>query len=280
MLIYSSIILICYGIHTGFYVSLAACSVQLSMAISMEQQLEYKCHTNPQVSCNDCRLNSICLPISLQLDDINKLDEIVKRGRPLQKGHYIYRANDEFKSVYAVRSGAMKTFTLNDQGVEQVTGFYLPGEILGLDGLGDDTYTNSAIALETSAVCEIPFAQLEHLSLTIPSLQRRFFKIMGREIIDDQKLISLLSKCSAEERVASFLLSISTRNQRRQLSASSFRLSMSRTDMANYLGLTIETTSREISRLNKKKVIKINRNDVEIYDFDALKGLANSVVCT
>lgn len=245
----------------------------------MGQSLDKKCHTNPQVSCGDCRLNSICLPISLQLDDIDKLDSIVKRGRPLQKGHYIYRSNDEFRSVYAVRSGAMKTFTLNEQGVEQITGFYLPGEILGLDGIGDDVYTNSAMALETSAVCEIPFGQMEDLSLTIPSLQRRFFKIMSREITDDQKLISLLSKCSAEERVASFLLSISTRHQNRQLSGKSFHLPMSRTDMANYLGLTIETTSREISKLNKKEIIKLNRNEVDIVDFETLREIANAVVC-
>lgn len=243
------------------------------------QDSRIPCHTNPQVSCNDCRLNSICLPISLQLDDIDRLDGIIKRGRPLQKGHFIYRLNDAFKSVYAVRSGSLKTYTLNDQGEEQVTGFYLPGEIIGLDGIESDCYTNTAIALETSSVCEIPFSQMENLSLSIPTLQRRFFQIMSREIKDDQKLISLLSSSSAEERITAFLLSISTRNRRRQLSPNVFSLPMSRTDMANYLGLTIETTSRVISRLNKLNIVKISRNDVEIFDIEAVQTLSKAFDC-
>lgn len=236
---------------------------------------DVKCHSNPQISCGDCRLSTICLPISLHIDDIDKLDEIIQRGRPLQKGDYLYRSNDEFHSVYAVRSGTLKAINITDDGQEQVTGFYLPGEIIGMDGIGNNHYTNSAIALETSAVCEIPFSRMEDLSLQIPSLQRHFFQLMSREITADQQLITLLSKNSAEERVASLLLSISSRNNRRQLSAVSFRLPMSRADIGNYLGLTVETVSRVLGRFQKQNFLSVDKKEIEITDMDALRKLAS-----
>lgn len=240
---------------------------------------DVKCHNNPQVSCGDCRLSTICLPISLHIDDIDKLDEIIQRGRPLQKGDYLYRANDDFHSVYAVRSGTVKAVTITDDGQEQVTGFYLPGEIIGMDGIGDSRYTNSAIALETSAVCEIPFSRMEELSLQIPTLQRHFFQLMSREITADQQLITLLSKNSAEERVAALLLSISSRNARRQLSATSFRLPMSRADIGNYLGLTVETVSRVLGRFQKQNILSVDKKEINITDLDALSAIANPNGC-
>lgn len=234
-----------------------------------------KCHTNPLISCGDCRLSTICLPISLQVDDLDKLDNIIQRGRPLQKGEYLYRSGDAFQSVYAVRSGAMKAVSITNDGQEQVTGFYLPGEVLGMDGIGHNRYVNSAIALETSAVCEIPFSQLEDLSLQLPTLQRHFFQLMSKEITSDQQLITLLSKNSADERIASLLLSISTRNHHRHLSPTSFQLPMSRADMGNYLGLTIETVSRVLGRLQKSELIRVDKKEIEILDIVSLKKVAN-----
>ncbi len=234
-----------------------------------------KCLNNPTVSCSDCRLGALCLPITLHADEVDKLDSIIKRGRPLQKGHYLYRANDEFKSVYAVRSGSFKTFSLSSSGVEQVTGFYLPGEILGLDGIADDLHKNSAISLETSSICEIPFARMESISRDIPALQRRFFKLMSKEITDDQQLFTLLSRKSAPAKVSSFLLSVSNRNHLRQLSATSFELGMSRSEIANYLGLTIETTSRVFSQLKRDGIVGITaRKGIEILDVHHLKKIA------
>ncbi|MEC8428871.1 MAG: fumarate/nitrate reduction transcriptional regulator Fnr [Pseudomonadota bacterium] len=235
------------------------------------------CHHNPQVSCGDCRLSGICLPISLHVEEVEKLDDIIQRGKPLQKGEYLYRAGEEFQSVYAVRSGCVKTVSITNDGQEQVTGFYLPGEILGMDGLANDNHTNSATALETSAVCEIPFSRLEELSLKVPSLQRHFFQLMSKEITADQDLIIQLSKNSAEERIAALLLSISTRNYHRQLSATSFRLPMSRSDMGNYLGLTIETVSRVLGRFQKNDLLKVDKKEITILDMDALKQVANAV---
>lgn len=236
---------------------------------------DVKCHHNPLVSCGDCRLNAICLPISLHVDDVDRLDEIIQRGRPLQKGDYLYRAGEPFKSVYAVRSGTVKSINITNDGQEQVTGFYLPGEILGMDGLAQNHHTNSAIALETSAICEIPFSRLEELSLQLPSLQRHFFSLMSKEITSDQQLITLLSKNSADERIASLLLSISTRNHHRHLSATAFRLPMSRADIGNYLGLTIETVSRVLSRFQKNELLAVDKKEITILDLEALKKIAN-----
>ncbi|SMF58062.1 CRP/FNR family transcriptional regulator, anaerobic regulatory protein [Alteromonadaceae bacterium Bs31] len=235
----------------------------------------HQCHHNAQVNCADCRLAAICLPISLHVDDISKLDEIIQRGRPVQKSDHVYHAGEPFRSVYALRSGAVKTVKVTQDGQEQVTGFYLPGEIIGMDGLASNHHTNSATALETSAVCEIPFSRLEELSTQVPNLQRRFFQLMSKEITHEQQLITLLSKNSADERIAALLLSISTRNHNRGLSAKEFYLPMSRSDIGNYLGLTIETVSRVLSRLHKQEVIALDKKHVVISDMDALQNIAS-----
>lgn len=232
------------------------------------------CAHDKRVSCGNCRLNTICLPISLHIDDIDRLNGIIQRGKPLQKGEYLYRASDTFNAVYAIRSGAVKAVSISDNGDEQITGFYLPGEVVGMDGLADNTYTNSVIALETASVCEIPFNRLEDLSLQIPSLQRHFFQLMSREITQDQQIITLLSKSSAEARIAALLLSVSSRNSRRNLSANKFILPMSRTDIGNFLGLTIETVSRIFTRLQKNNVIAVNKKEVSITNMEALREIA------
>ena len=232
------------------------------------------CPHDKKVSCGNCRLNTICLPLSLHIEDIDRLNQIIQRSKPLQKGDYLFRAGDGFSSVYAIRSGAVKALTMGDNGDEQVTGFYLPGEIVGMDGLADNYYTNSVIALETASVCEIPFNRLEELSLQLPSLQRHFFQLMSREITQEQQIITLLGKSSAEARIASLLLSISSRNSRRNLSANEFLLPMSRTDIGNFLGLTIETVSRIFTRLQKGEVIGVDKKEIIINDMIALQQLA------
>ncbi len=236
---------------------------------------ETNCSHDPLTSCGTCRLNTLCLPLSLHIEDVDQLNRIVQRGRPLHKGEHLYRAQAPFDALFAIRSGAVKASTLNEQGEEQVTGFYLPGELVGLDGIADNHYTNTVVALETSSVCEIPFDQVEDLSLKIPSLQRNVFQLLSREITQDQQLISLLSKSNAEERVATLLLSLSSRHQRRKLSPTVFRLPMSRTDIGNFLGLTIETISRVFSRLQQQQVISVDKKEVRILDLDQLRQLAS-----
>ncbi|EED32706.1 transcriptional activator Anr [gamma proteobacterium NOR5-3] len=234
------------------------------------------CTHDFQVNCNNCRLSAICLPFSLETAEIDELDRIVQRSKPLQKGQHLYRESDDFQSVFAVRSGTIKAYRTTDDGREQVTGFYFPGEILGMDGISNNAHASSAKALETASVCEIPFSSLEKLSASMPQLQRHFFQLMSREITEDQQLITLLSKSSADERVAALLLSVSTRNARRQLSATQFRLSMSRVDIGNYLGLTVETVSRVFSRLQKLKVLDVENKEIEILDIEALRKVADA----
>lgn len=241
---------------------------------SLGQSNTVRCTHDKRITCGGCRLNTLCLPISLHLDDIEKLSNIVQRSKPLHKGDYLYRANDEFHSIFAIRSGAVKAVTISDNGDEQITGFYLPGEIVGLDGLSDDRYTNSVLALETASICEIPFHSFEELSAKIPNLRRHFLQLMSREITEDQRIISLLSKSSAEARIASLLISISARNSRRNLSASEFVLPMTRTDISNFLGLRIETVSRLFARLQKSNVISVDKKDIFIKDMDTLRQVA------
>ncbi len=232
---------------------------------------------NINVSCTDCSLNPICLPVAVNAKELDELDEIIKRSRPLKKGEHLFRASDPFASIYAVRSGTIKTYSVSEDGEEQVTGFYLPGEVLGVDGISTNLHSNSAKALETAAVCEIPFDKLEVLSAKIPTLQRHFFQLMSREIQADQQLIMLLSKKSAEERIASLLLSISTRHTKRGLSPSGFRLPMSRNDIGNFLGLAVETVSRVFTRLQKQGIIQVDGKEIEVLQMNELCHMANGV---
>lgn len=191
----------------------------------------------------------------------------------MNKGDHIYREDDSFKTIYAVRLGCIKTYCLTDTGKEQVTGFYLPGEVFGLDGLATNRHGNSAVALDTSAICAIPFDQLGELSSSIPSLQRHMFQLMGQEIASDQKLISMLSKNSAEERMAALFLSLSQRYSERGNSKTRIRLPMSRGDIGNYLGLTPETVSRVLNKLRTLSIVAIDNKEVEIRDMDGLREL-------
>jgi len=247
----------------------------IHLADSGESSALKSCGHDYQVNCGNCRLNAICLPLALESDDIQLLDDIIQRSKPLQKSQHLYREGDDFQSVFAVRSGALKAYKTTDDGREQVTGFYFPGEILGMDGISNNAHASSAKALETSAVCEIPFTSLEKLSSLMPNLQRHFFQLMSREITADQQLITLLSKNSADERVAALMLSISARNSRRKLSATQFRLPMSRVDIGNYLGLTVETVSRVFSRMQKMDVMRVDNKEIEILDLSGLQAMAN-----
>ena len=239
--------------------------------LAISSSLPEHCPHDYRVSCSDCRLGKICLPLALETDDVDRLDEIIQRGKPLQKGDHLYRDGEKFSAVYAVRSGCLKTFHITDDGREQVTGFYFPGEVLGMDGIGQNQHASSAVATETSSVCQIPFNYLGELSQVIPSLQQNCFQIMSQEIVEDRRLMALLGKSHADQRVATFLLMLSTRKSRNRLSGTVFRLPMSRGDMGNYLGLTVETISRVFSRLQKQQVLLVNNKDITILDMDGLR---------
>ena len=229
-------------------------------------------YNNP-VSCRDCRMSALCIPLSLKSEELYKLDQIIQRGSPYQARQAVFNSAEKFKAVYAVRSGSIKSFCIDDDGREQVTGFYLPGEIFGWDGLAEGNYQNTAIALETTSVCEIPYSQLELLSTTVPPIHKHMMKLVGKEISADQKLIALLAGYSAHQRLASLLLSISNRLRQQKLSSTRFRLPMSRGEISNYLGLTVETVSRGFSHFQREGYLKVNKKEVEIVDKPSLEQL-------
>lgn len=235
-----------------------------------------------QPHCQTCSLNALCLPLSLNDRDMEKLDDIIRRGRPIQKGQQLFQQGDEFQSVFAVRTGALKTYTLASSGEEQITGFHLASELIGLAGYDDGHYPLAAKALETTTVCEIPVTQLDSLTDELPELRRQMMRTMGTEIRHDQNMMLLLSKKNAEERVASFLLDISNRYSRRGFSATHFRLPMSRVDISNYLGLAVETISRVFTRFQKNSLIETQGKEVIIMDLEAMyemAGLASDQEC-
>ena len=233
-----------------------------------------KLHSPHHVHCNDCSLASLCLPLSLNMEDMDALDDIVKRGRPLKKGEFLFRQGDAFNSVFAVRSGALKTFSLSDSGDEQITGFHLPSELVGLSGMDSEIYPVSAMALETTSVCEIPFERLDELSVKLPQLRRQLMRVMSREIRDDQQMMLLLSKKTADERIATFLVNLSARFRARGFSANQFRLAMSRNEIGNYLGLAVETVSRVFTRFQQNKLLEAEGKEVHILDPIELCALA------
>ena len=230
---------------------------------------------NPhQAHCKDCSLATLCLPLSLSLQDLDTLDSIVKRSRPLKKGEFLFRQGDTVASVYAVRSGSLKTFSVTDCGEEQITGFHLPSEFVGLSGMDTELYPVSAIALETTSICEIPFERLDELSASMPQLRRQLMRIMSREIRDDQQMMMLLSKKTADERIATFLVNLSARFRARGYSPQQFRLAMSRNEIGNYLGLAVETVSRVFTRFQQNELLIAEGKEINLINLIEICALA------
>jgi len=214
------------------------------------------------------------MPHSLSEKEVEIVDAALKRSKPIQRNKTVFEAGDKFSSLYTVRSGAVKTFSVDREGDEHVIGFYLPGEMFGLDAINSGHHISSAKALETTAVCEIPFNRLEELSRRIPSMQSHMYRLLSHEISEDQQLQLLLGKKTAEERIGSFLLGLSSRYRQRHLSPTSFRLPMARTDIGNYLGLAVETVSRIFTRLQKNDILKVDGKEVCILDHHRLCEIA------
>jgi len=227
-----------------------------------------------QAHCKDCSLATLCLPLSLEMQDLDALDSIVKRNRPLKKGEFLFRQGDTFASVYAVRSGSLKTFSVTDCGAEQITGFHLPSEFVGLSGMDTELYPVSAIALETTSICEIPFDRLDELSAVLPQLRRQLMRIMSREIRDDQQMMMLLSKKTADERIATFLVNLSARFRARGYSPNQFRLAMSRNEIGNYLGLAVETVSRVFTRFQQNELLEAEGKEINLINLIEICALA------
>ena len=229
--------------------------------------------TRCRVACSNCNMRELCLPVDLSAAEMQRLEQLSHRKRCYAAQNYLYRSGDAFKSLYAIRSGSFKTRILHEDGREQVTGFVMPGEIIGLDAISTDAHTCEAVAMEASEVCELPFAKLEELSREIPSLQRHLHKIMSREIVRDQGIMLLLGSMRAEERLAAFLLNLSQRNAAHGMSPTRLTLRMSRLEIGSYLGLKLETFSRAFSHFQEDGLIRVKARAIEILALPRLREL-------
>jgi CRP/FNR family transcriptional regulator len=228
-----------------------------------------------KTACSNCNLRELCLPLGLSEVELERLDDLVSTRRRVKRGEYLYRAGAEFDAIFAIRSGFFKTDVLLEDGRDQVTGFQMAGELLGLDGISSEHHTCNAIALEDSEICSIPFSQLETLSREIHTLQRHFHKVMSREIVRDHGVMMLLGTMRAEERLAAFLLNLSQRFTARGYSHADFFLRMTREEIGSYLGLKLETVSRAFSRFQEEGHIAVQQKHIRILNVAGLKALMN-----
>ncbi len=227
-----------------------------------------------RVECQNCALFRICLPKHVSAADLSSLEAIIIKRKATPRGQPLFKAGDKFSSIYAVRSGGIKTYRTDAEGNEQVCGFHLPGELVGLESIISDTSINSAKMLDTTSVCEIPFPELEALLPRMPQLQKELTRLLSREIVTSQWQLSLLGSKKADARVAALLCNISDRLEQRGYSATRFSLPMSRSDIGNFLGLTIETVSRSFTRLQRKGLLSVKGRMVTLLDLDNLRRLA------
>lgn len=221
--------------------------------------------------CSQCSLQELCLPRGLHAQDLAELDTLVTCEGPHHAGDFLFHAEDRFQALYAVRSGCYKSYTLDAEGGEQIWGFHLPGEILGLEAIHPGRHLCHAVALDTSTACCLPFDQLSEISSRLPSLRSQLFKTISKSLTD-QLLRS--QEHRAEERLALFLLDLSTRLGERGFAKHVLHLSMTRRDMANYLHLTPETISRALAHLQAEHIIAVEHRDIQLLDLERLKHQA------
>ena len=233
-----------------------------------------QCTGQTHINCQDCSISELCLPFSLNAEELTTLDKIIDRKRPIHKGDKLYHDGQEMHSLFAIRSGTFKTYTVSEQGEEQITGFHLAGDLLGFDAISDNEHPSFAQALETAMVCEIPYNNLDTLSNTMPKLKKQVLRLMSNEIRTDQEMLTLLNRKNAQQRVATFLSSLSNRYHDRGLSAIEFRLTMTRSDIGNYIGLTVETISRLLNRFHKNNIIHVDGKLIKILDMKQLNEIA------
>ena len=227
-----------------------------------------------KASCSACSMHQLCLPMGLGESDMTRLDDIIGRRRKIAKDTHLYRIGDPFTNLYAIPLGHFKTFQVSHSGEQQVTGFQMAGELLGMDAISTEHHHCDAMALEDSEVCEIPFPRLEELFGTIPSLLHHFHRMMSQEITREQNVMLLLGNMRAEQRFAAFLINLSSRYAARGYSSTTFQLRMSREEIGNYLGLTIESISRLLSRLKKQGLLRVANREIELLDITRMRALA------
>lgn len=224
-------------------------------------------------SCGTCALHELCLPAGITAEDLVQLDATVRDKRTLDRGDTLYREGDSFGALYVVRSGSLKTFVQDEDGQMQILGFHLPGEIVGVDALASDRHMSQAEALERSSICELPYTRLQKVVAEVPALNRQLMRIISREVVEEHRHLVVMGKQPAQERLAIFLASLADRYHRLHRDGTRLTLTMSRSDIANYLGLVVETVSRVFTRMEEMGVLEVNRKAVRILQPEQLASL-------
>ncbi|RYX91434.1 MAG: fumarate/nitrate reduction transcriptional regulator Fnr [Comamonadaceae bacterium] len=232
-----------------------------------------------KVACSNCNLRELCMPMSLDAEELKRVDELVATRKSVRRGTPLFHNGEKFTSLYAIRTGFFKTSVTTEDGRDQVTGFQMAGEIIGLDGIVNDQHTCDAIALEDAEVCVMPFDRIEEISREINALQHHVHKIMSREIVREHGVMLLLGSMRAEERLAAFLLNLVQRLQARGFSSSELILRMTREEIGSYLGMKLETVSRTFSKFAEDGIIEVKQRHIQIRDADALKRIVNPNLC-
>jgi CRP/FNR family transcriptional regulator, anaerobic regulatory protein len=235
--------------------------------------------TSIKVACSNCNLRELCMPLGLSDSEMERVDDVVATRRKVGRGNNLFSNGDKFNALFAIRTGFFKTRISAEDGRDQVTGFQMAGEIIGLDGIVSDKHTCDAVALEDAEVCVMPFDRIEELSREITSLQRHVHKIMSREIVRENGVMMLLGSMRAEERLAAFLLNLVQRLHARGFSQSELVLRMTREEIGSYLGLKLETVSRTFSKFAEDGIVEVKQRHVRILNADALRLIVNATSC-
>lgn len=226
---------------------------------------EVLAHSNlDKVSCSGCRFLSSCLSKNLSADGLIQLSAITKLPKPLKKNWHLYRQYDQFESLFIIKSGFVKSYVVDSDGNQLAVSFFMPGEVMGLDGLYSKHYSSSIVALQDTSICEIPYDALESLCATQPALQKHFNEIQSRQIVQEQEMTMLRGQKTAANRLFAFLVHMSSRYKRQKLSPVSFRLPMTRGDIAACLGLSLETVSRLFAFLQQQDLLVVNGREVTL----------------
>ncbi|MBP9942343.1 MAG: fumarate/nitrate reduction transcriptional regulator Fnr [Comamonas sp.] len=229
-----------------------------------------------QVTCSNCNLRELCMPMGLDPEQMQRVEEVVATRRKVKRGGMLFQNGEAFTSLYAIRTGFFKTCVATEDGRYQVTGFQMAGEIVGLDGIVTNHHSCDAIALENAEVCVMPFNRLEEISREVTALQSHVHKVMSREIVREHSVMLLLGSMRAEERLAAFILNLVQRLHARGFSSSELILRMTREEIGSYLGLKLETVSRTFSKFVEDGMVEVKQRHVRIIDPDALQRLVNT----
>lgn len=227
-----------------------------------------------KTDCAQCAVRHQCLTSHLNENELQNFEQSMVSVIKVKRGDSLFYQGDPFTTLFAVRLGVMKTSISRSNGQEQVTGFQMYGELLGLDGIESQSHSCHAVALEDAEVCAIPYMMVNNFSEEAPKLRQRLAELMSTQLAHNHRLMLLLGSMCAKERVAIFLLNMMERQRARGLSTTELMLRMTRQDIASYLGLQLETVSRKFSRMSDVGMISVNRKHIRLTDVERLQQMA------